>query len=162
MSTVMSNVSIRDLEIQLGSNTIIESLDLEVEPGEFLVLLGPSGCGKSTLLHSIAGLIDVSGGSIEIGGQDMTWADPKDRGIALVFQSYALYPTMNVERNLSFGLRIAGTPKAEIERRVTRAAEMLQLGPLLKRRPAQLSGGQRQRVAIGRAIVREADVFLFD
>jgi multiple sugar transport system ATP-binding protein len=158
----MSNVSIRDLEIQLGSNTIIESLDLEVEPGEFLVLLGPSGCGKSTLLHSIAGLIDVSGGSIEIGGQDMTWADPKDRGIALVFQSYALYPTMNVERNLSFGLRIAGTPKAEIERRVTRAAEMLQLGPLLKRRPAQLSGGQRQRVAIGRAIVREADVFLFD
>jgi multiple sugar transport system ATP-binding protein len=133
-----------------------------VEPGEFLVLLGPSGCGKSTLLHSIAGLIDVSGGSIEIGGQDMTWADPKDRGIALVFQSYALYPTMNVERNLSFGLRIAGTPKAEIERRVTRAAEMLQLGPLLKRRPAQLSGGQRQRVAIGRAIVREADVFLFD
>lgn len=141
MSTVMSNVSIRDLEIQLGSNTIIESLDLEVEPGEFLVLLGPSGCGKSTLLHSIAGLIDVSGGSIEIGGQDMTWADPKDRGIALVFQSYALYPTMNVERNLSFGLRIAGTPKAEIERRVTRAAEMLQLGPLLKRRPAQLSGG---------------------
>ncbi|MFK4440996.1 multiple sugar transport system ATP-binding protein [Caballeronia udeis] len=162
MSTVMSNVSIRDLEIQLGSHTIIESLDLEVEPGEFLVLLGPSGCGKSTLLHSIAGLIDVSGGSIEIGGQDMTWADPKDRGIALVFQSYALYPTMNVERNLSFGLRIAGTPKAEIERRVTRAAEMLQLGPLLKRRPAQLSGGQRQRVAIGRAIVREADVFLFD
>jgi len=161
MSTVMSNVSIRDLEIQLGSNTIIESLDLEVEPGEFLVLLGPSGCGKSTLLHSIAGLIDVSGGSIEIGGQDMTWADPKDRRIALVFQSYALYPTMNVERNLSFGLRIAGTPKAEIERRVTRASEMLQLGPLLKRRPAQLSGGQRQRVAIGRAIVREADVFLF-
>jgi len=162
MSTAKSNVSIRDLEIQLGANTIIESLDLEVEPGEFLVLLGPSGCGKSTLLHSIAGLIDVSGGSIEIGGQDMTWADPKDRRIALVFQSYALYPTMNVERNLSFGLRIAGTPKAEIERRVTRASEMLQLGPLLKRRPAQLSGGQRQRVAIGRAIVREADVFLFD
>lgn len=162
VSNAMSNVSIRDLEIRLGTNTIIESLDLEVEPGEFLVLLGPSGCGKSTLLHSIAGLIDVSGGSIEIGGQDMTWADPKDRRIALVFQSYALYPTMNVERNLSFGLRIAGTPKAEIERRVTRASEMLQLGPLLKRRPAQLSGGQRQRVAIGRAIVREADVFLFD
>ena len=157
-----SNVSIRDLDIQLGANKVIESLDLEVQPGEFLVLLGPSGCGKSTLLHSIAGLIDVSGGSIEIGGQDMTWADPKDRGIALVFQSYALYPTMSVERNLSFGLRIAGTPKAEIERRVSRAAEMLQLGPLLKRRPAQLSGGQRQRVAIGRAIVREADVFLFD
>jgi multiple sugar transport system ATP-binding protein len=158
----MSNVSIRGLQIKLGSNTIIESLDLDVEPGEFIVLLGPSGCGKSTLLHSIAGLIDVSDGSIEIGGKDMTWADPKDRGIALVFQSYALYPTMNVERNLSFGLRINGTPKPEIARRVTRAAEMLQLGPLLARKPAQLSGGQRQRVAIGRAIVREADVFLFD
>ncbi|HXZ06707.1 MAG TPA: ABC transporter ATP-binding protein [Paraburkholderia sp.] len=158
----MSNVSIRNLRIQLGANTIIEALDLDVEPGEFLVLLGPSGCGKSTLLHSIAGLIDVSGGSIDIGGQDMTWADPKDRRIALVFQSYALYPTMNVERNLSFALRINGTPKAEIERRVARAADMLQLGPLLKRKPAQLSGGQRQRVAIGRAIVREADVFLFD
>ncbi len=161
MSNV-SNVSIRNLKIQLGANTIIEALDLDVEPGEFLVLLGPSGCGKSTLLHSIAGLIDVTDGSIEIGGQDMTWADPKDRRIALVFQSYALYPTMNVERNLSFALRINGTPKAEIERRVARAADMLQLGPLLKRRPAQLSGGQRQRVAIGRAIVREADVFLFD
>ncbi len=161
-STVMSNVSIRELDIQLGANKVIESLDLDVEPGEFLVLLGPSGCGKSTLLHSVAGLIDVTAGSIEIGGQDMTWADPKDRGIALVFQSYALYPTMSVERNLSFGLRISGTPKAEIERRVARASEMLQLGPLLKRRPSQLSGGQRQRVAIGRAIVREADVFLFD
>jgi multiple sugar transport system ATP-binding protein len=161
-STVMSNVSIRELDVQLGANKVIESLDLDVEPGEFLVLLGPSGCGKSTLLHSIAGLIDVTAGSIEIGGQDMTWADPKDRGIALVFQSYALYPTMSVERNLSFGLRISGTPKAEIERRVARASEMLQLGPLLKRRPSQLSGGQRQRVAIGRAIVREADVFLFD
>ncbi|CAG4887460.1 ABC transporter ATP-binding protein [Paraburkholderia saeva] len=161
MSNV-SNVSIRNLKIQLGANTVIEALDLEVEPGEFLVLLGPSGCGKSTLLHSIAGLIDVTDGNIEIGGQDMTWADPKDRRIALVFQSYALYPTMNVERNLSFALRINGTPKDEITRRVNRAAEMLQLGPLLKRRPAQLSGGQRQRVAIGRAIVREADVFLFD
>jgi multiple sugar transport system ATP-binding protein len=158
----MSNVSIRNLKIQLGANTVIEALDLEVEPGEFIVLLGPSGCGKSTLLHTIAGLIDVADGSIEIGGQDMTWADPKDRGIALVFQSYALYPTMNVERNLSFGLRINGTPKAEIARRVARASEMLQLEPLLKRRPAQLSGGQRQRVAIGRAIVREAEVFLFD
>jgi multiple sugar transport system ATP-binding protein len=161
MSNV-SNVSIRNLTIQLGANTVIEALDLEVEPGEFLVLLGPSGCGKSTLLHSVAGLIDVTDGRIEIGGQDMTWADPKDRRIALVFQSYALYPTMNVERNLSFALRINGTPKAEIDRRVSRAADMLQLGPLLKRRPAQLSGGQRQRVAIGRAIVREADVFLFD
>jgi multiple sugar transport system ATP-binding protein len=157
-----ANVSVRNLKIQLGANTVIEHLDLDVRAGEFVVLLGPSGCGKSTLLHSIAGLIDVTDGSIEIAGEDMTWADPKDRRIALVFQSYALYPTMSVERNLSFALRINGTPKAEIERRVTRASEMLQLGPLLKRKPAQLSGGQRQRVAIGRAIVREADVFLFD
>jgi multiple sugar transport system ATP-binding protein len=158
----MSNVSIRNLEIRLGNNTIIEKLNLDVQEGEFVVLLGPSGCGKSTLLHSIAGLIDVTDGTIEIGGKDMTWADPKDRQIGLVFQSYALYPTMNVERNMSFGLRINGTPKPEIERRVKRAAEILHLEPLLKRKPAQLSGGQRQRVAIGRAIVREADVFLFD
>jgi multiple sugar transport system ATP-binding protein len=157
-----ASVTVRNLKIQLGANTVIEHLDLDVRAGEFVVLLGPSGCGKSTLLHSIAGLIDVTGGSIEIAGVDMTWADPKDRRIALVFQSYALYPTMSVERNLSFALRINGTPKAEIERRVARASEMLQLGPLLKRKPAQLSGGQRQRVAIGRAIVREADVFLFD
>jgi multiple sugar transport system ATP-binding protein len=157
-----ASVSIRDLRIELGANTIIESLDLDVQAGEFIVLLGPSGCGKSTLLHSIAGLVDVAGGQIGIGGEDMTWADPKDRRIALVFQSYALYPTMSVERNLSFALRINGTPKAEIARRVARAADMLQLGPLLARKPAQLSGGQRQRVAIGRAIVREADVFLFD
>ncbi|ACC74515.1 ABC transporter ATP-binding protein [Paraburkholderia phymatum] len=164
MATVpnKANVAVRDLKIQLGAHTVIDALDLDVRAGEFVVLLGPSGCGKSTLLHSIAGLIDVTRGSIEIGGEDMTWADPKDRRIALVFQSYALYPTMSVERNLSFALRINGTPKAEIERRVARASDMLQLGPLLKRKPAQLSGGQRQRVAIGRAIVREADVFLFD
>ncbi|WP_454828175.1 ABC transporter ATP-binding protein [Paraburkholderia xenovorans] len=157
-----ANVAVHNLTIRLGANTVIDNLDLDVRAGEFVVLLGPSGCGKSTLLHSIAGLIDVTGGSIEIAGEDMTWADPKDRRIALVFQSYALYPTMSVERNLSFALRINGTPKAEIARRVARASEMLQLGPLLKRKPAQLSGGQRQRVAIGRAIVREADVFLFD
>ncbi|MBN3810441.1 ABC transporter ATP-binding protein [Paraburkholderia sp. Ac-20347] len=160
--TNLANVSVRNLRIDLGANTVIDDLDLDVRAGEFVVLLGPSGCGKSTLLHSIAGLIDVSDGSIEIGGEDMTWADPKDRGVALVFQSYALYPTMNVERNMSFALRINGTPKPEIERRVKRAADMLQLGPLLARKPAQLSGGQRQRVAIGRALVREADVFLFD
>jgi multiple sugar transport system ATP-binding protein len=158
----LTNVAVRNLRIDLGANTIIDDLDLDVRAGEFVVLLGPSGCGKSTLLHSIAGLVDVTDGSIEIGGEDMTWADPKDRGVALVFQSYALYPTMNVERNLSFALRINGTPKAEIERRVKRAADMLQLGPLLARKPSQLSGGQRQRVAIGRALVREADVFLFD
>lgn len=158
----MSSVSIHKLCIRFDDNEVIKDLDLEVVESEFLVLLGPSGCGKSTLLHSIAGLIDVASGTIEIGGKDMTWADPTDRNIGMVFQSYALYPTMSVERNMSFGLRINGTPKPEIERRVARAAEMLQLQPLLKRKPAQLSGGQRQRVAIGRALVREAGVFLFD
>jgi multiple sugar transport system ATP-binding protein len=158
----MSNVCLRKLCITLGGNEVIKDLCLAVEEGEFLVLLGPSGCGKSTLLHSIAGLIDVSGGSVEIGGADMTGADPSERGIGMVFQSYALYPTMTVEKNMSFGLRIAGTPKAEIARRVARAAEMLHLEALLGRKPAQLSGGQRQRVAIGRALVREAGVFLFD
>jgi multiple sugar transport system ATP-binding protein len=158
----MSNVRLRNLGIRLGGNDIIKDLDLEVEEGEFLVLLGPSGCGKSTLLHAIAGLIDASGGSVEIAGRDMTCADPSERGIGMVFQSYALYPTMTVENNMAFGLRVAGTPKAEIARRIARAADMLHLGPLLGRKPAALSGGQRQRVAIGRALVREAGVFLFD
>jgi multiple sugar transport system ATP-binding protein len=158
----MSNVTLRKLSITLGGKDIIRDLDLHVEPGEFLVLLGPSGCGKSTLLHSIAGLVDTSGGLVEIGGRDMTDADPSERGIGMVFQSYALYPTMTVEGNMSFGLRIAGTPKPEIARRVRQAAEMLQLDALLSRKPAQLSGGQRQRVAIGRALVRQARVLLFD
>jgi multiple sugar transport system ATP-binding protein len=158
----MSNVCLRDLCISLGGNAIITDLDLAVEEGEFLVLLGPSGCGKSTLLHSIAGLVEVSSGTVEIGGADMTFADPSERGIGMVFQSYALYPTMTVEKNMSFGLRISGLPKAEIAARVGRAAEMLHLEPLLQRKPAQLSGGQRQRVAIGRALVRQAGVFLFD
>jgi multiple sugar transport system ATP-binding protein len=158
----MSNVHLRKLSITLGGNQVIRDLDLQVEDGEFLVLLGPSGCGKSTLLHSIAGLIDVSAGAIEIGGKDMSATDPSERGIGMVFQSYALYPTMTVEKNMSFGLRIAGLPKAEVSRRVERAAAMLHLKDLLKRKPGQLSGGQRQRVAIGRALVREASVFLFD
>jgi multiple sugar transport system ATP-binding protein len=158
----MAGVSVKNLSIRFGDNEVIKDLNLDVVESEFLVLLGPSGCGKSTLLHSIAGLIDVAQGRIEIGGQDMTWADPTDRNIGMVFQSYALYPTMSVERNMSFGLRVKGTPKAEIERRVSRVAQMLQLEPLLQRKPAQLSGGQRQRVAIGRALVREAGVFLFD
>ena len=158
----MSNVSIRDLGIAYGKTSILEGLNLDIQAGEFIVLLGPSGCGKSTLLHSIAGLIDVTTGQIEIAGTDVTWADPKDRGIGMVFQSYALYPTMTVERNLSFGLRISGMPKPEIAKRVDNAARMLQLTPLLHRKPSQLSGGQRQRVAIGRALVREAKVFLLD
>lgn len=158
----MSNVSIKNLGITLGGNAILRGLDLAVAEGEFLVLLGPSGCGKSTLLHAIAGLIDANEGSIEIGGHDMTWADPSERNIGMVFQSYALYPTMTVEKNMSFGLRISGTPKQEIARRIAKVAEMLHLEPLLQRKPAALSGGQRQRVAIGRALVREAGVFLFD
>ncbi|MBL8311266.1 MAG: ABC transporter ATP-binding protein [Burkholderiales bacterium] len=158
----MSGVNVKNLGIRFGSNAVIEHLDLAVNPGEFLVLLGPSGCGKSTLLHSIAGLIDVAEGSIEIGGNDVTEAEPNERGIGMVFQSYALYPTMTVERNMSFGLRVSGTPKPAIEERVKRAARMLQLEPLLQRKPSQLSGGQRQRVAIGRALVRDANVFLLD
>ncbi|MBZ2206296.1 ABC transporter ATP-binding protein [Massilia soli] len=158
----MSSVHLRNWSINLGGASIIKDLDLQVDQGEFLVLLGPSGCGKSTLLHSIAGLIDAGSGAIEIGGRDMRFTDPSERGIGMVFQSYALYPTMTVKDNMSFGLKIAGTPKAEIARRVGRAAEMLQLEAVLGKKPAQLSGGQRQRVAIGRALVREASVFLFD
>ncbi|CAN7520582.1 ABC transporter ATP-binding protein [Rhizobacter sp. LjRoot28] len=158
----MSRVSVQALQVKMGSVPILENLDLDVREGEFLVLLGPSGCGKSTLLHSIAGLLEADSGRIDIGGQDVTWADPKDRSIGMVFQSYALYPTMNVERNMSFGLRINGVPKREIAQRVGRAAAMLHLSELLDRKPSQLSGGQRQRVAIGRALVREAKVFLFD
>lgn len=158
----MATVNIKDLDIVLGGVSILKSMNLDIQDSEFLVLLGPSGCGKSTLLHSIAGFNDVTHGSIHIGEKDVTWADPKDRDIGMVFQSYALYPTMNVERNMSFGLRVAGVAKAEIEKRVDRAAGMLHLKELLKRRPSQLSGGQRQRVAIGRALVRDAKVFLFD
>jgi multiple sugar transport system ATP-binding protein len=158
----MASVNIENLDIVLGGVSILKGMNLEVAHGEFLVLLGPSGCGKSTLLHTIAGFNDVAEGSIRIGDRDVTWADPKDRDIGMVFQSYALYPTMNVEKNMSFGLRVAGVDKAEIETRVAKAAEMLHLTELLKRRPAQLSGGQRQRVAIGRAVVRDAQVYLLD
>jgi len=158
----MSNVCIRNLRVGFDGHDILNRLDLDVAEGEFLVLLGPSGCGKSTLLHSIAGLNEVMEGSIEIGDKDMTWVDPSERNIGMVFQSYALYPTMTVERNLSFALRIKGMDRDEIERRVKRAAEILHLESLLQRKPAQLSGGQRQRVAIGRALVKEAGVFLLD
>ncbi|MCD2171444.1 ABC transporter ATP-binding protein [Rhizobium sp. C4] len=158
----MTAVSIKDLEIQFGSVKVLQNLNLDIASGEFIVLLGSSGCGKSTLLNSIAGLIDVHGGKILIGDKDMTHAEPKDRGIGMVFQSYALYPQTTVEGNLTFGLRMAKLPKDEIERRVARVSDMLQIKPYLKRRPAALSGGQRQRVAIGRALVRDADVYLFD
>ena len=156
------SVSVKDLSLAFGQVRVIEHLDLDIRQGEFLVLLGPSGCGKSTLLNCIAGLLDISDGQIFIQGRNVTWDEPKDRGIGMVFQSYALYPQMTVEKNLSFGLRVAGIPRAEIDRRVARAAEILQIGPLLRRKPAALSGGQRQRVAIGRALVRDVDVFLFD
>ena len=159
---MQASVSIKDLSLNFGSVKVLEHLDLDIAQGEFIVLLGPSGCGKSTLLNCIAGLLDVSDGQIFINGKNVTWEEPKDRGIGMVFQSYALYPQMSVERNLSFGLRVSGMPKAEIEQRVKRAAEILQIEPLLQRKPANLSGGQRQRVAIGRALVRDVDVFLFD
>ena len=157
-----ASVAINDLSLSFGSIKVLEHLDLEISRGEFLVLLGPSGCGKSTLLNCIAGLLDVTDGQIFIEGRNVTWDEPKDRGIGMVFQSYALYPQMSVERNLSFGLRVSGMKKDDIERRVKRASEILQIEPLLKRKPAELSGGQRQRVAIGRALVRDVDVFLFD
>src|SRR5690349_16584622 len=157
-----SSVNIRELSVSYGTVKVLESLNLDIGRGEFIVLLGPSGCGKSTLLNCIAGLLEPSTGQIFIEGKNVTWEEPKDRGIGMVFQSYALYPQMTVERNLSFGLRVAGMKKDEIDRRVARAAEILQIQPLLQRKPVELSGGQRQRVAIGRALVRDVDVFLFD
>jgi len=156
------DVSIRGAEISYGTVKILEKFDLEVAQSEFVVLLGPSGCGKSTLLNAIAGLVDLRDGQIWIGGTNVTWEEPKDRGIAMVFQSYALYPRMTVRGNMSFGLKVAGMPAAEIIRRVDNAAAMLKITELLDRRPAELSGGQRQRVAIGRALVRDAGVYLFD
>jgi multiple sugar transport system ATP-binding protein len=156
------SISVRDLSLRFESVPVLEHLDLDIKDGEFLVLLGPSGCGKSTLLNCIAGLLDVTDGQIFIKGWNVTWEEPKDRHIGMVFQSYALYPQMSVRRNLSFGLRSARVPKDEIARRIARTAEILQIESLLDRRPSQLSGGQRQRVAIGRALVRDVDVFLFD
>ena len=157
-----SSVSIRELSLSFGSVKVLENLNLDIRDGEFLVLLGSSGCGKSTLLNCIAGLLEPTEGQIFIKDRNVTWEEPKDRGIGMVFQSYALYPQMTVEKNLSFGLRVAKMAREEIDRRVARAAGILQIEPLLKRKPAELSGGQRQRVAIGRALVRDVDVFLFD
>ncbi len=158
----MAEVSVKNLGVGFGQLQVLNNLNLDVESGEFIVLLGPSGCGKSTLLNAIAGLLDINAGQIWIDGKNVTWEEPKDRGIGMVFQSYALYPRMTAEKNLTFGLRVARVPKAEIAARVERTAELLQIKPLLQRRPGELSGGQRQRVAIGRALVRDVDVFLFD
>ena len=158
----MAAVSLSGVKKRFGAVEIIKGIDLEIADGEFCAFVGPSGCGKSTLLRLIAGLEEISEGSLKIGGRDMTKTPPANRGVAMVFQSYALYPHMSVAENITFGLKMAKAPKAEIERRLAKAAKMLQLSDYLTRRPSQLSGGQRQRVAIGRAIVREPEVFLFD
>ena len=158
----MAAVDLIDVTKRFGRVTVITDLNLQIEEGEFVVLVGPSGCGKSTTLRMIAGLEEVSAGRIMIAGNDVTHAPPKARDITMVFQSYALYPHMDVAGNMSFSLRLAKFPKAEIAARVARAAEMLGLSELLHRQPRELSGGQRQRVAMGRAIVRDAYCFLFD
>ncbi len=161
-SAPATSVAVKDLRLTYGALTVLDRLNLDIAEGEFIVLLGPSGCGKSTLLNCVAGLLEITDGQIWIKGRNVTWEEPKDRGIGMVFQSYALYPQMTVRGNLAFGLKNAGLPKAEIDTRIARAAEILQIQPLLDRKPAALSGGQRQRVAIGRALVRDVDVFLFD
>ena len=158
----MPEIALRNVSKSFGAVDVIRDVSLDIEPGEFVVFVGPSGCGKSTLLRMIAGLEDVTEGEVHIGGKDVTDEEPSDRGVAMVFQSYALYPHMTVADNMSFGLRMAHRPKAEIDDKVGRAAKILQLDKLLDRKPGQLSGGQRQRVAIGRAIVRDPKVFLFD
>ena len=158
----MAQIELTDVRKSFDTTEVIHGVDLSVAHGRFAVVVGPSGCGKSTLLRMVAGLEDVTGGSIRIGGRDVTGVEPKDRNVAMVFQNYALYPHLTVARNIAFGLELRGTPKDEIRRRVERAADILHLGGLLERKPRQLSGGQRQRVAMGRAIVREPDVFLFD
>ena len=158
----MNGVELRSVTKAYAGLTVMKDINLEIEDGAFLVLLGPSGCGKSTILNMIAGLEPVTGGAIHIAGRDVTELEPDERDIAMVFQSYALYPTMSVRRNIGFGLKMRGMPKADIEKRVDEIGELLQITPLLDRKPSQLSGGQQQRVAIGRALVREPSVFLFD
>ena len=158
----MSGVTLNKAVKQYGSTQVIHGVDLKIEPGEFCVFVGPSGCGKSTLLRMIAGLEETSDGQINIGSRDVTHADPADRGVAMVFQTYALYPHMTVEENIGFGLRMNGVDKDTIKSKVNEAAAVLKLEDYLDRKPKALSGGQRQRVAIGRAIVRGPEVFLFD
>ena len=158
----MAEVTVRNVRKSYGETRVIHGIDVEIEDGSFVVLVGPSGCGKSTLLRIIAGLEEVSEGAILIGGEEVNDMDPKERDIAMVFQNYGLYPHMTVARNMGFALKLSKVAKAEIDERVERAAEILDLGALLDRYPRQLSGGQRQRVAMGRAIVRDPQVFLFD
>ncbi|MBW8909813.1 ABC transporter ATP-binding protein [Mesorhizobium sp. RCC_202] len=158
----MGNITLKNVSKSFGSTSIIPGLDLVIENGEFVVFVGPSGCGKSTLLRLIAGLEDTSGGTINIDGRDVTGEAPAKRKLAMVFQSYALYPHMTVAKNIGFPLKMAGEDKATIDKKVADAARVLNLTNYLERRPGQLSGGQRQRVAIGRAIVRQPTAFLFD
>jgi sn-glycerol 3-phosphate transport system ATP-binding protein len=158
----MAEVRISGVRKSFGDVAVLHGIDTTIADGEFMVLLGPSGCGKSTLLRIVAGLEQQSAGDVSIGGRVVNDVEPKDRNIAMVFQNYALYPHLSVYDNMAYGLRVRGTPRPEIERRVQEAARILELGALLQRKPRQLSGGQRQRVAMGRAIVRDPQVFLFD
>ncbi len=158
----MATVSIDNIKKRFGSVEVIRGVSIDVSDGEFIVIVGPSGCGKSTLLRMVAGLETISEGDIYINDEKVNEKEPMDRDIAMVFQNYALYPHMSVRQNMAYGLKIKKTPKSEIAEKVAKAAELLQLGDYLDRKPKQLSGGQRQRVAMGRAIVREPAVFLFD
>ncbi|SOH95019.1 multiple sugar transport system ATP-binding protein [Monaibacterium marinum] len=158
----MSSIELKSVEKWFGNAQVIKGVDLSIDEGEFIIFVGPSGCGKSTLLRMIAGLEETSRGQIMIAGRDATAEPPSKRGLAMVFQSYALYPHMSVRDNMGFSLKAAGVPKAELDRQVNDAARVLKLEPFLDRRPKDLSGGQRQRVAIGRSIVREPTAFLFD
>ena len=158
----MAGVALQNVMKQFGDVKVIHGIDLKIEDGEFCVFVGPSGCGKSTLLRMVAGLEETSGGAIHIGARDVTKADPAERGVAMVFQTYALYPHMTVAENMGFGLKMTGHPKEEVASKVKEASRILKLDEYLSRKPKALSGGQRQRVAIGRAIVRGPQVFLFD
>jgi len=158
----MSGVTLNKVIKKYGDVQVIHGIDLQIDDGEFCVFVGPSGCGKSTLLRMVAGLEDTTGGSMHIGARDVTTMDPSERGVAMVFQTYALYPHMTVKENMGFGLKMNRHPKAEIEKKVAEASRILKLDDYLDRKPAALSGGQRQRVSIGRAIVRGPEVFLFD
>ncbi|QEM81093.1 ABC transporter ATP-binding protein [Halomonas binhaiensis] len=158
----MSALEIHQLHKSFGSTHVLKDVNISIASGEFLILVGPSGCGKSTLMNAIAGLEPITSGEIRIGGEDVTWRTPAERDIAMVFQSYALYPSMTVRGNIAFGLEMRKMPKAEREAAVQRVADLLQISHLLDRKPSQLSGGQRQRVAMGRALAREPQIYLFD
>ncbi len=158
----MANISLRGVRKSYGRTEVIHGVDCDMHDGEFIVVVGPSGCGKSTLLRMIAGLERITSGEVSIGGRVVNDLEPSERDVAMVFQNYALYPHMSVYDNMAYGLRNRRVPKADIRARVQNAAEILEIEPLLQRKPRQLSGGQRQRVAMGRAIVREPSVFLFD